>query len=350
MKITFFGDVYLADNEKQFDIDVKKYAPYIFNFEYAYYNKENPHALGKALLKSYVDLSDVFEPLPLAVDVNNNHILDYGEEGLKSTLDYLNSKQIKYFGSGNDEDNQNNPLIMDCDGKKVAFLGYYNRERDQGEQNGVLKLALFSKEQFINDVQICKSLGAEIIVPSIHWGVEHSPTYSKKQQEAGHFMIDNGADIVIGHHPHCIQPWEEYKGKYIFYSLGNLAFHDIYTKSWYTDENHSACMHCKRWHKWSRTSLGVTVDFNNMSIELHKMYQRKRKVREIEKSQKEIWDEYDINNLKNVKLITLVRKCILAVSCFFFFHGHIFYFKGFWETFKLFVSMHIKAKNWEYPE
>lgn len=350
MKLTFFGDVYLADDEKLFNIDVKKYVPYIFNFEYAYYAKENPHALQKALLKSAVDIEQVFNPLPYAVDVNNNHILDYGEEGLASTLEYLDKKEIKYFGSGSDEDNQNNPLISCFEDKKVAFLGYYNRERDQGEQKGTLKLTLFSENRFIEDVKRCRALGADIIIPSIHWGIEHSPGFSKKQQNAAHFMIDNGADIVIGHHPHCIQPWEKYKDKYIFYSLGNLAFHDIYTKSWYTDENHSACMHCKRWHKWSRESLGVTYDLDSGNVELHKMYQKNHTVKELDIPQDKLWDMYKAGNVKHIKQKTLIRKSILAVSCFFFFHGHIFYWKGFWETLKLFIDMHIRSKNWDYPE
>lgn len=348
MKLTFFGDVYLADGEKTFEVDVSKYMPYVFNFEYAHYDKETPHALNKALLKSSVDIADTFDPLPIAVDVNNNHVFDYGQPGILSTLDYLKEKNIGCFGSGRKAEHYHNPCMLELDSKKVALLGYYHRARDRDALNSNIEFASFSEELFLDDVKRCKELGADLIIPSIHWGVEHSPGFSKKQQQAGRFMIDNGADLVIGHHPHCIQPWEKYKDKYIFYSLGNFVFHEIYTKSWYTDETHSSCMHCKRWHKWSRKSLGVSYDLESGAITLHKMYQKHGKVKELDIPQDAIFSQY--KEAKHTKIRTLFRKTVLAFSCFFFFHGHIFYWPGFRETVKLFFSMHIKAKDWTYPE
>lgn len=346
MKLTFFGDVYISDETKFSYLDMHEFAPYVFNFEFAHYGKEIPHALNKILLKSMTDLEKIFHPLPIAVDVNNNHIFDYCDDGLLQTMEYLNDKNISFFGAGLQEKRFNNPFLVELGGKKIALLGYYHRNRDKSD--GILKLANFSEEQFMEDMEYCNILGADIVIPSVHWGVEDSPIYTKMQQEAAHFMINNGAALVIGHHPHCIQPWECYKGKYIFYSLGNFVFDDIYTKSKYSDEAHYACMHCKRWHKWNRQSLGVTFDLESSEIQLHLMYQRKKTVRKLDITSEEIFKRYQAVKCSSFK--TLLRKVVSSFSSFFFFHGHIFYWPGFREEIKLLFRLHVKNKNWTYSE
>lgn len=346
--ITFLGDVYLADGEKDFCIP-EDLGAFIFNFEYAYYGSEFPHALNKALLKSRKDISGTFPVLPAAVDINNNHIFDYGQDGVASTMDYLTGKGIPFFGSGRKTENCSNPIILECDHRKIALMGYYHRERDRdSRQYEQIGQAFFSEQTFLEDVARARAMGADVIIPSIHWGVEHSPGFTEKQQRAAHFMVDNGADLIIGHHPHCIQPIEIYNGKYIFYSLGNFAFNEIYTKSWYTDNEHSQCMHCKRWHRWSRESLGACFDVETGEVRIRKFYQKGSTVKDLGITSEELLKKY--RTVKNVKPTTFIRKVILAFSSFTFFKGHIFYLRGFLQMVSLFFAMHIKGKNMHYPE
>lgn len=346
MKLTFFGDVYLSDESNFSNIDLSKYAPYVFNFEYAHYGKEHPHALGKILLKSTIDISKILHPMPSAVDINNNHIFDYADAGLLSTMQYLDSLGIPYFGAGTDDNHCNNPCVLEINEKKVAILGYYHRNRDKS--NGELTQACFNEELFQQDVKRCRALDVDRIISCVHWGVEDSPVYTKMQQRAAHFMIDNGADLIIGHHPHCIQPWETYQGKYIFYSLGNFLFDDIYTKSRYTDETHYACMNCKRWHNWHRHSLGVSYDLDTGDVSVNLMYQKKHTLEEKKISSLDVLEKYQSVRFSTVK--TLFRKVISSFSSFFFFHGHIFYWPGFREEMKLLIQLHIKNKNWSFSE
>ena len=346
MKLSFFGDVYLADDCAFSNVDMSKYAPYVYNFEYAYYSEEHPHALHKILLKSTADVTRTFSPLPAAVNINNNHIFDFADEGLKSTMGYLKQTGVPFFGSGAQEDNCNNPCVVEFGGKKIALLGYYHRNRDIS--NNELKQALFSQEQFLQDMQTCRSLGVDLVIPSVHWGVEDSPVYTKMQQEAAHFMVDNGADLVIGHHPHCIQPWEKYNDKYIFYSLGNFLFENVYTKSRYTDEDHYSCMNCKRWHKWHRESLGVSFDLDTKEVELHLMYQGKNTIKERKLSSEEVFKKYATVKFSTAK--TLLRKLISSFSSFVFFKGHIIYWPGIREELKLLYDIHVVNKSWKFSE
>lgn len=139
------------------------------------------------------------------VNLSNNHIYDYGKVGFNDTISTLKNNQINYFGEGY-------KWSTSVKGMNLTFLGYQGWSYDKSIEN---KLKA--------DISSEKAKG-NIVVVSFHWGVEGSYTPSNIQTRLAHFSIDNGADLVIGHHPHVIEGVEKYNNKYICYSLGNFCF------------------------------------------------------------------------------------------------------------------------------
>lgn len=142
------------------------------------------------------------------VSLANNHSFDCYYKGLDDTRKYLTENQIGYFGGGN---SQQSFIIHEINNHKIAFAGI---DLSIGEIIIQSFYPLVEKLDKEND----------FVVVNIHWGNEYELNYSTAQQIVGHALIDSGADIIIGHHPHVIQPVEIYKNKPIFYSLGNFIF------------------------------------------------------------------------------------------------------------------------------
>jgi len=142
------------------------------------------------------------------VSLANNHSFDCYSKGLNDTKKYLTENQIGYFGGGKTEESF---LIREINNYKVAFVGV---DLSIGEITIQSFYPLIEKLDKEND----------FVVVNIHWGNEYELNYSTTQQIIGHTLIDKGTDIVVGHHPHVIQPVEIYKNKPIFYSLGNFIF------------------------------------------------------------------------------------------------------------------------------
>ncbi|RDU62444.1 CapA family protein [Helicobacter sp. MIT 14-3879] len=138
------------------------------------------------------------------VNIANNHTRDYGVEGFKDTLHSLNSANIEYFGEGNLN-------IIEIKGKKFGFGGHRGWN-------------LNIKNKVRDEIKKLYSMGADIVIFTFHWGEERENIPNNIQRELAHFAIDNGASLVIGHHPHVLQGIEEYKGRKIVYSLGNFIY------------------------------------------------------------------------------------------------------------------------------
>ena len=154
----------------------------------------------------------------------NNHILDFGEEGLRQTLDSLEKQGIAFSGAGADLAAARKVLITEVKGVRIALLSYslvYPEEFFAG--NGRAGTAPGYTPLFTADILEAKK-AADYVIVSFHWGGEGLDTPKPYQKAAGHKAIDAGADIVIGHHPHVLQGVEFYRHGVIFYSLGNFAF------------------------------------------------------------------------------------------------------------------------------
>ena len=142
-----------------------------------------------------------------AVNLANNHTLDYFEEGREDTIAALDAAGVGSFGDGR-------VCWMEFPAGKAALLGY--NTVDKGEPDLTAQLAL--------DIGAAREAGADLVVVSFHWGYEYFNDPAPYQRQMGRTAIDLGADLVLGHHPHVIQGLEEYKGHTIVYSLGNYAF------------------------------------------------------------------------------------------------------------------------------
>jgi len=136
------------------------------------------------------------------VTLGNNHVLDYGEQGYADTKAALDSAGIGY--AGRDE--------------------WRIYETASGLKIGVYAASFGNTQQIKDGVVALKAAGAEFVIAALHWGDEGSYDVNDLQREQGHAAVDAGADLVIGSHPHTLQPAEEYNGKYIYYSMGNWSF------------------------------------------------------------------------------------------------------------------------------
>lgn len=141
-----------------------------------------------------------------ATNLANNHSHDYGDQSYEDTIQYLEAADITTFG-------YDRTAVMDVKGIKVGLIGIYE-----------LKDGLGRQQQVIDTIQEVKDQGAQVIIVSFHWGTEKSNIPDDIQKTLAHLAIDQGADLVVGHHPHVLQGIEKYQGKNIVYSLGNFCF------------------------------------------------------------------------------------------------------------------------------
>jgi poly-gamma-glutamate capsule biosynthesis protein CapA/YwtB (metallophosphatase superfamily) len=159
-----------------------------------------------------------------AVAMANNHTMDYGPEPLKITLKLLDSLGIAHSGAGMNLKDARQPAIVERNGIKVAFLSYSRVHPTQFWATPKKPGTAPAYESHINeDIKKAKTL-AGLVVVSFHWGAELMDSPKQYQKDLAHLCIDQGADLVLGHHPHILQGLELYKGKLIAYSLGNFAF------------------------------------------------------------------------------------------------------------------------------
>lgn len=150
------------------------------------------------------------------VNLGNNHAGNHGVNGISETVAHLQTHGITAVGV------LNNPQYRDVRGMRFAFLGYDDIE----VQAGVSRADEAIIEQEIQQAR----QNADVVIVQFHWGVEYVSQPTFRQQTLGKLAIDSGADLVIGNHPHWIQPVELYKGKLITYAHGNFIFDQMWSE------------------------------------------------------------------------------------------------------------------------
>lgn len=160
------------------------------------------------------------------VTLANNHILDFGEEGLLDSCKALDEAGILYVGGGKDFERASALKTMIIGEKTIGFLGTSRVYMDVSWAAGVSHPGVFSTYDTTWPLKAIKKAKEEcdFLVVYVHWGVEKKETPEEYQKAMGRAYIDAGADLVVGSHPHVLQEIEEYKGKTIVYSLGNFVF------------------------------------------------------------------------------------------------------------------------------
>ena len=206
------------------------------NNEFCYTDSGEPLA-GKAFTFA-ADPENVKYLKELGVDVAglaNNHVFDYGEQGLLDTLATLGAAEIPYVGAGHDIKEAASPVYVKAGPLTIAYVAAERAEKVQivtqeatEDQPGVLRC--YENDRFIESIKEAAGK-ADYVIALPHWGTEHATELEDVQTDGARAYIDAGADAVIGAHPHILQGIEYYNGKPIVYSLGNFWFdnYELYT-------------------------------------------------------------------------------------------------------------------------
>jgi len=244
VKISFLGDISL--NNKYIDLYKTGVNPFekisqnitnsdlvIGNLECLATGKDGENELKVPRLGTNVETLNYLTDINInIVTLAHNHIYDHLESGYVITKEFLKSNHIDSIGAGISINEASKPIYKEINRLKFCFLNYVTKDTNPNLPNNVsIKLNYFDIETAVSDVKEVRSK-VDFVIILLHWGglTENGyypdlnqPIYAKR-------LIDIGADLIIGHHSHTMQPFEKYKGKYIFYSLGNFCFDDVVYK------------------------------------------------------------------------------------------------------------------------
>lgn len=162
----------------------------------------------------------------------NNHSLDKGYSGLTSTLKFLDEAGISHMGTYDSAESQNEILIKDVNGIKIAFLAYtYGTNGIPVPKDKSYCINLIDKDLILKHLELAKEQEPDLICVNMHWGLEYKTKQNSEQEELADFLFTNGVDIILGSHPHVLQPMEKKtitledgttKDCFVIYSLGNF--------------------------------------------------------------------------------------------------------------------------------
>ena len=182
-----------------------------------------PSALGTALKDIGLDI----------LSTANNHSLDKGYTGLVSTLDELDKIGLSHVGTYRSVEEQNQVLVKDVNGIKFAFLSYtYGTNGIPVPSGKEYCINLIDKELIKEQIELAKSENVDVICVNMHWGDEYKIKQNSTQEELADFLFENGVDIILGSHPHVLEPMEKRtvtladgttKDGFVIYSLGNFV-------------------------------------------------------------------------------------------------------------------------------
>lgn len=260
--------------------DVIPYKPFRFKNELrTVINLECPLTQGHKPVSGKVNLSvpenhlsAIFGKNLYAVNLANNHILDYGIDGFHSTLEDLKRKDLSFFGVNLPGNNNNhNPFTDDLDGMRIAFFSAVSEKTSPvTEFDDFNYLTLLESDEFDCRLRGLKNIASRIIV-YIHWGTVDSSYPDRTQVLTARKIIDAGADIVIGSHAHAPQPVEKYKHGIIAYNLGNFIMPDFTnTPSFFDEEGNALSTLTRKLMVWNRISWGLEVDLQSMEYRVRK--------------------------------------------------------------------------------
>ena len=237
---TQYWDAYNKSNDEYdfsyvFD-DVKSYTLSsditIGNLETSFAGKErgysnyptfnSPDALAKSIADIGVDV----------ISTAGNHCLDMGFSGLSRTIDVLDNYNISHLGTYKTEESQKELLYKDVNGVKIAFIDYtYGTNGIPIPSGKNFCVNLINKNLIKSQIEKAKSEDADIIVACMHWGTEYKTVASDEQKDLANFLFENGVDIILGNHPHTLEPMEKRtvtladgstKDCFVIYALGNF--------------------------------------------------------------------------------------------------------------------------------
>lgn len=265
-RIALLGDVYLT---QAIEPRLLPILPYVFNLEAPLCASGRPHP-GKVNLRisPHVFRATFAERPPTAVCLANNHVMDYGADALAETLSVLSDMGIGFFGAGSADDNCHNPLVVDVGGVAVALMGYVCATTSPVlAASGTVGAAPLSLDRIRSDLRLPEAVGAARRIVVLHWGAEEVRLPKPADVQLGRAIADAGADLIVGHHAHCVQPHERHRNVPVFYGLGNWIMPDLDVPGRFDASGTPRDRFRKLQHSWNRYSLGVAYDLRTGAVE-----------------------------------------------------------------------------------
>lgn len=239
-----------SDDHGGWDLLFTNVADIFHHADFGFVNLETPvapkHSLGTKAFQFDAPVA-LLQALKFngvkVVSFANNHVLDQGQPGFAETLDHLREEGMLFVGSGATEEDAWKPLILEKNGIKVGWLGITrhlngHRNSDKADEphvaffpypddKGESKGAPSRDEAGVMAAITAARAQCDLLLVSIHWGVEYAPAPLPQDVDLAHKMLEAGAGAIIGHHPHVLQPIETYqtqdqRNTVIIYSLGNF--------------------------------------------------------------------------------------------------------------------------------
>lgn len=212
---TKVSDITVGSLETTFAGEDKGYSNYpTFN---------SPDSLATALKKIGVDV----------ISLAGNHALDYGYSGICRTIEVLDNADISHLGTYKTAEDQEKLLIKNVKGVKIAFINYtYGTNGISVPSGKEFCVNLIDKNLIKKQIDQAKSEGADMIVACMHWGTEYKTSANSEQKELADYLFKNGVDIILGNHPHVLEPMEKKtitlddgttKDVFVVYALGNFT-------------------------------------------------------------------------------------------------------------------------------
>lgn len=193
------------------------------NLESPFTDKAKPTQSGMVFRTS----PDMIEALTSAgidiVSTANNHSRDSGAYGVDFTLDLLHNSGIATAGTGHSAEDAHAGTVLTRNGIRFGFLGYTFDQSNGNHTDVDPRIPTMDIPSLQADIAAIQPR-CDVVIVSMHAGTEYATTPHPSQRQFARAAIDAGAKIVVGHHPHVVQPWENYRDGVIFYSLGNLVF------------------------------------------------------------------------------------------------------------------------------
>jgi poly-gamma-glutamate capsule biosynthesis protein CapA/YwtB (metallophosphatase superfamily) len=215
---------------------LREIAPFLSAADIAFVNLESPFSDEPAIMPHHMIFRaapEMIGALKLAgvavVSIANNHIRDCGPHGLEFTLRLLRQNGIAAVGAGVDSESAHRGAVIVRNGIRFGFLGYTFDQANGNHKDSDDRIAMLDPARAALDVSALKSR-ADVVIVSMHAGVEYRPRPDLSQQVFARAVIEAGASVVAGHHPHVVQSVERTGSAVAFYSLGNLVFDQFQRK------------------------------------------------------------------------------------------------------------------------
>jgi poly-gamma-glutamate synthesis protein (capsule biosynthesis protein) len=244
-------------------------------------NLENPlldegdPVANKCTLRGIREWAQILKGAKIQVlSLANNHMMDYGEPGLFSTIEALKENQLMYLGAGRNKEEANAPGFITLYEKKIALLARSSvivSSPSYAEENRA-GVAFFHKDETLTQIKNCRK-EADFVILILHWGVENYEYPTPQQRKLAGELVEAGVDLIIGHHPHVLQGIERIKHGMVSYSLGNFVFNDF---EWtFTDQDNRRRTKQMKLSPLQREGMVVQFELNKESpVQYHAMFTR----------------------------------------------------------------------------